>query len=140
MNRLWYLRREDRVSGPFPVAAVRQDLLLGRLRASDVASPDREQWAPLSSFDEFRLPPAEPEPADPAWREERARARMRWADQRREAGRPGWLRRALGSTATGPRLPWRLTVLALLAASLALVLVAEHVGVVQPVPVHLLRH
>lgn len=46
-NRLWYVRREGSIRGPFPRGKITREILLGRIRDSDELSHDREQWKPL---------------------------------------------------------------------------------------------
>ncbi len=137
MHRLWYVLRGGEVTGPYPRAAMDQDLLLGRLHHLDLVSPDRERWAPLDTWPELGTPQAAEPSSDDQWQAERNSARLRWADQRRELGRAGWARRALGSTAPGPALSWRIALLVGLILALALVLAAQQVGLVNPVTVRL---
>jgi hypothetical protein len=48
-SRLWYVRRADAIRGPFPFGQISREILLGRLRADDELSHDREQWVKLAS-------------------------------------------------------------------------------------------
>lgn len=81
---LWYVRRGDRVSGPFPEKWIRRDLALGRLAPEDEISPDRLTWVPLSERRDWLAAPPPTAPADlPEWEEERRQARLRWMDERR---------------------------------------------------------
>jgi hypothetical protein len=43
-GRLWYVRRGDVVKGPFQTALIKRYLLMGRIRASDELSLDKEVW------------------------------------------------------------------------------------------------
>ena len=87
MSSLWYVNKAGRIRGPFPTGALVQDRLLGRLADSDLVSADQTQWQPFTSWPELvsaalaaSPPPASAEAA--AWAGERAKARMRWADER----------------------------------------------------------
>jgi hypothetical protein len=83
-QNLWYVRRGERVSGPFPEKWLRRDLALGRLRPEDEISPDRVSWIPLRERTDWLREPLPEAPADlPEWQEERLRARRRWLDERR---------------------------------------------------------
>jgi hypothetical protein len=86
-QRLWYCRRGERISGPYPRQTVLDFLLLGRLRPEDEASPDQTEWRPLSEWGEFDVlpktvssPAAEQEEVN--WQLERLAAAKRWADER----------------------------------------------------------
>lgn len=43
-HHIWYTRCGDEVKGPFPIGMIRRFVLLGRLRARDEVSPDKEEW------------------------------------------------------------------------------------------------
>ncbi len=43
-HRLWYVRRNKDVRGPFPTAVISQYLLLGRLTKNDEVSRDQQEW------------------------------------------------------------------------------------------------
>ena len=77
-RELWYIRQQSGISGPFPTAALVQDLLLGRL-ASDVSvSTDAVHWVRACE-----VPALSPRQADTGdWAEQRLQAERRWADQR----------------------------------------------------------
>lgn len=79
-QRLWYVRLGHQVEGPFPTAAVAQDLALGRLTPETLLSADRLTWTPASNLDAFSdlLHPSDSD----AWAEQRRQALRRWADQR----------------------------------------------------------
>jgi len=80
-QRLWYVRVAERVRGPFPTAAIAQDLVLGRLPAEVDLSTDRVTWARAADLEAFSGL-LQPGPADDSWAEERRSAMRRWADQR----------------------------------------------------------
>lgn len=96
-RQLWYVRRGDRVSGPFPTQVVSNNTLLGRFLPGDEASLDQVEWKPLVSVAEL-LPPEwlelhnETDPERRQWLEERLKAARRWADQRSHDGEPAGLR------------------------------------------------
>lgn len=43
-GRLWYVRRGDVVKGPFQTSLVQRYIILGRIKATDEVSLDREAW------------------------------------------------------------------------------------------------
>lgn len=43
-GHLWYIKRGSNVKGPFPFAAVEKNLVLGRIKASDLISQDMDNW------------------------------------------------------------------------------------------------
>jgi len=91
-RRLWYVKQSDEPVGPFPEAALIQDLLLGRLTRDTPVSEDRASWVSLGSVADAAKPRdahAMPAPDSASWEEERRRALLRWADQRRGADRGG---------------------------------------------------
>jgi hypothetical protein len=166
--RLWYVRKQGQVHGPFPLGAVLQDRLVGRIGPDDELSADQEEWHPFDGWPELAsalATSASPDPAaEPEWLRERARARLRWADERGmpdrrirqdEAESTGERRdaqeerRAHQSVGTGVRTALRARVrfgndralikivAALLAAAALIALVAWLYGPVNPVPVHI---
>ena len=46
----WYVRKGGRTQGPLAVGSIAHEILLGRMRATDELSTDREHWQPLSSM------------------------------------------------------------------------------------------
>lgn len=92
LQNLWYVRRGDQVSGPFPEKWISRDLMLGRLSRADQISLDKMNWLPLSQRPDLGaedMAQAEDmaEDAPPDWNSERRRARLRWADERRQIDR-----------------------------------------------------
>lgn len=68
-GRLWYVRRGETVRGPFPAAAVKRYLLLGRVRPDDEVSRDGTQWLrvaaePMFAADEIGAPTQLPQGLD----------------------------------------------------------------------------
>ena len=57
MSKLWYVRRDRQVRGPFPAAQISRFVLLGRIRETDELSSDQKVWVPLSGVPEL-LPQA----------------------------------------------------------------------------------
>jgi len=53
---LWFLRREGRVTGPFPSGAVRRFVLLGRVGLDDEVSRERHHWQPVRTLPDV-VPP-----------------------------------------------------------------------------------
>jgi hypothetical protein len=151
MSRLWHLRRQGRVLGPFPAGAIVADRLIGRINAQDELSPDLEQWNRFDQWPELVAAMAGEAPAhaEPEWLHERARARMRWADERAMAAQeqgaddrrtlPGAPHRA--ARASRPRMPNEAVLLKIAVtiaiATIALSILAWLYGAVNPVPVHL---
>jgi hypothetical protein len=79
-QRLWYVRLAEQVRGPFPSAAVAQDLALGRLPADAELSTDLVSWARAADLEAFSgLLQAD---QSDSWAEERRQALRRWADER----------------------------------------------------------
>jgi len=166
--RLWYVRKQGQVHGPFPLGAVLQDRLVGRIGPDDELSADQDEWHPFDGWPELASAldaSASPDPAaEPEWLRERARARLRWADERgmperrtrqeevetlgerRDAHEE---RRSRQTVDTGVRTQVRTRmrfgndralikiVVALLVAGGLIALVAWLYGPVNPVPVHI---
>lgn len=86
-RQLWYVRRGDKVTGPFPTQVVANNTLLGRFLSGDEVSLDQMEWKPLMSVAEL-MPQEllelhqETDPERRQWLEERLKAACRWADQR----------------------------------------------------------
>jgi hypothetical protein len=166
MRHLWYVRRRGHVSGPFPIAAIEQDFLLGRLQPEDELSEDRANWLGLAEQPEIAaiitLQASAPgDPGDRDWKLERLAALRRWADQRTgvdrqeqaaqaaDSGRrkgerrePDAVRRpanegARPAPSVQPRGAWRLVAAILALIILILIVIAYHLGTVVPVPVRL---
>jgi len=87
LSSLWYVSKQGHVRGPFPTGALVQERLLGRLGDDDLVSSDRSQWLRFALWPELAAAfeaatPAASTPEAEAWASERAKARMRWADER----------------------------------------------------------
>ena len=86
-RQLWYVRRGDKVSGPFPTQVVANNTLLGRFLPGDEVSLDQLEWKPLASVAELQPRESleshdETDPELRQWQEERLKAARRWADER----------------------------------------------------------
>lgn len=81
-----YVRRGDKVTGPFARPLVLQRLALGRIRPDDELSPDALTWRRAEEFlnegDSAgpQMPSGEPPVVN--WRKERQAAWLRWIDER----------------------------------------------------------
>ena len=92
-QNLWFVRRGEAISGPFPAKLIGRDLMLGRIHAADEASVDQVFWSPVGEVADFKtqvkikqriVGPAD-SPTD--WYEERRQAALRWADERHSRDR-----------------------------------------------------
>lgn len=95
--RLWFVRRNDLVTGPYPLGALAQEQALGRLGGATSISADGSRWLGVDRLRGMAGAQAHAETADD-WSRQRAMARTRWADQR-----TGVDRRNQGSSALGDR-------------------------------------
>ncbi|MCX7672655.1 MAG: pentapeptide repeat-containing protein [Thiobacillaceae bacterium] len=93
-QHLWYVRTAEGVRGPFPQGQVARDVELGRLGPHDEVSLDARHWTTVADSGRFtaalelRTLAGQAQTADAVadpWRQERARARLRWDDERDEA-------------------------------------------------------
>lgn len=82
----WYVRQDNRISGPFPGGQISQSLLLGRMSLKDLVSKDKEEWHPVVDFPELIPDILKADPNDPQVQQRLAAAR-RWADERRQERR-----------------------------------------------------
>jgi len=94
MQTLWFIRRGEKISGPFPAKLISHDWMLGRFLATDEASSDQVFWAPLDAIPEFRpqigvikyrIVGTADAPLD--WVHERRAAALRWFDERHQRDR-----------------------------------------------------
>lgn len=88
--RLWYVKRGEKVQGPFPEPMICRFVALGRVGKLDVLSLDKELWHPLSALpelaagvDQLMQTNSNVKLEDEFWREERAKAALRWLDDRK---------------------------------------------------------
>ena len=92
MSRLWNVRKAGSVLGPFPTGAIVADRLVGRISPLDELSPDGEEWRAFDAWPELTTAltssgASAASDAEPQWLRERARARLRWMDERSGADR-----------------------------------------------------
>lgn len=55
-QKLWYVRRRNKLQGPFPCGTIRRFVLLGRVGLSDQVSLDKKSWKPVSTVPDV-VPP-----------------------------------------------------------------------------------
>lgn len=63
LHRLWYVRQDGKVGGPFPQPQIEEYLAQGKLRRSDEISHDREAWVSIERSGYFSLEPSAGKPA-----------------------------------------------------------------------------
>ena len=94
VQTLWYVRRGEQISGPFPAKLISREWMLGRYQATDEASNDQVFWAPLDAIPElrphiggikYRVVGTADAPLD--WVGERRAAALRWLDERHRRDR-----------------------------------------------------
>ncbi len=71
--QLWYLKRDNQISGPFPAGLISRHILIGRIHEHDELSSDRKKWLPALDIKELRP--------------ERMAATKRWTDERTQKDR-----------------------------------------------------
>jgi len=81
----WYIRKNNKLSGPFPAGQISQLLVVGRLTVNDMISHDKESWLKISDVPGL-IPEVLTDDGDGQHAERLAAAR-RWADERREERR-----------------------------------------------------
>ena len=88
--RLWYLRQRGEMLGPFPERLVCRFIVLGRLSEQDEVSLDGMYWTRVEEVPELAegvrnllTVQGTATDADPEWSEERAKAILRWLDDRK---------------------------------------------------------
>ncbi len=81
----WYIRKKNKITGPFPAGQLSQLLVVGRLSLDDEISHDKDEWVLISDVPSL-IPEVLSDDADPGQSERLAAAR-RWADERREERR-----------------------------------------------------
>ncbi|MCW9025010.1 MAG: pentapeptide repeat-containing protein [Gammaproteobacteria bacterium] len=77
-----YVRKQNKVSGPFPPKQISQSLLLGRFKLTDEVSEDKETWVLIQSRPELVPDLIQADQNDEEVKEKLQAAR-RWADERR---------------------------------------------------------
>lgn len=81
MVTIWYVRRNDEVTGPFPAGLITRYILLGRIRRTDEVSIDKVLWRPVQDVPELIPDVLKADPED-VRAHERLEAARRWADER----------------------------------------------------------
>jgi hypothetical protein len=84
----WYIRKQSKVTGPFPLKQLQQSILLGRLSLQDEVSKDKQEWLPVRTVPGLIPELLKADSTDPQVRE-RIEAARRWADERRGERRDG---------------------------------------------------
>lgn len=86
--RLWYIKRENNIQGPFPEALICRFIVLGRVGEMDELSQDGNFWHKAGDVPELAQGvqtllngPAQGDAVE--WGEERAKAVLRWLDDRK---------------------------------------------------------
>jgi len=92
----WYIRSNNKVTGPFPAGQIKQSILLGRIDLNDEASTDKEDWKAIRTLESLIPEVLLGDPNNPTAME-RLEAAKRWADERR-----GERRHAESPERTGP--------------------------------------
>jgi len=84
-SKAWYIRHlaDMEVKGPFPAGQISQEILLGRHKAEDEVSHDKEQWHKIRDVPDL-LPNILNNDAEQPEFEDRLAAARRWADERRD--------------------------------------------------------
>lgn len=88
--RLWYLKQHDKIQGPFPESLICRFIILGRIGENDEVSQDGSYWRSADEVPELASGvrnllqmSSRSQAADPEWSEERAKAVLRWLDDRK---------------------------------------------------------
>ena len=86
IQKLWYVKQGETISGPFPAKVIVEHRLIGRVQPGDMVSLDQSNWQPLVEVPELKLPDnpdsSSMDYEDAKWHEERLKAAQRWADER----------------------------------------------------------
>lgn len=88
-SNIWYIRKKDKITGPFPSGQISQLLVVGRLSIDDEVSHDKKLWSSIKDIPTLIpdvLIESSGEDEAPGQAERLAAAR-RWADERREERR-----------------------------------------------------
>jgi hypothetical protein len=88
--RLWYIRQGDNTQGPFPESLICRFIILGRIGEQDEVSQDGNYWQQAGDVPELiegvrhlLSMSSRSKTPDPEWDEERAKAVLRWLDDRK---------------------------------------------------------
>lgn len=91
--RTWQLKRGDAVTGPFPELQICSHILIGRIRDDDLLSEDGHLWRPYHEIPDILteigkiVEGAGAVNVDSNWPDERLRAMLRHADERKHPDR-----------------------------------------------------
>lgn len=77
---LWYIRRGQEVSGPFPVGLIERHILLSRINSATELSPDKVHWALMPEWPEWQAYLDDLNSSEGS--EETLALRRRWEDER----------------------------------------------------------
>jgi hypothetical protein len=75
-QKLWFIRRDNQVKGPYPCGTVRRFVLLGRVLMEDEVSFDRKSWRPVVEVPDV-IPPEVRKAIEEGSEEELISSRMR---------------------------------------------------------------
>lgn len=89
--RLWYVKRGEKVQGPFPEKLICRFVILGRVGDQDLLSIDAQNWRKQEDIPELlggikellRMRENDHAQDSNGWAEERAKSAMRWLDDRK---------------------------------------------------------
>ena len=97
----WFVRQQNRVTGPFPAGQIQQSVLLGRFSLGDEVSRDKDEWQTIRECPEL-IPEVLKSNSNDVQARERIEAARRWADERRSERREGEDPDRLGPGRRGP--------------------------------------
>jgi len=81
LNQVWYVRRKDKITGPFPGRLISRRILLGQILLDDELSRDQLQWQSVSELESL-IPDVMTDSVDDPISRDRALLSKRWADER----------------------------------------------------------
>ncbi len=94
---LWYVRRGSQLQGPFPDALIYRYIILGRIGHKDELSQDGQEWYRLHQLPQLLEGTRDLTVGkdgvgadDVYWQEERAKAALRWLDDRKSPDQRGF--------------------------------------------------
>jgi len=79
----WFVRREEKIRGPFTAREISRQMILGRIDPFDELSDDRAEWRPLSAVPQL-VPDVVRQAHDEAGRSRLVLARLREDERARE--------------------------------------------------------
>ncbi len=86
LNQVWYVRRKDKITGPFPGRLISRRLLLGQVLLDDELSRDQFHWQSVSELQSL-IPDVMKSDLDDPVNRERIVLSKRWADERSSRNR-----------------------------------------------------